>query len=125
MVKKKIRLRGLKEVQRNLKKVGRVSERNLKHAMTEVVVDVQRYAMTRTPIDTGNLRSSFKNKVEKTSKGYRGKIWNESSYALFVHEAPPSTHFKSPWPRGRKFLERGITDNLRAIKETIIKWLKI
>ena len=123
MKRGRIKIEGLQTIRNNLRRVEKNMKSNLHSAMVEVVADVQRFSMKRSPIDTGNLQGSHRSRVEKTWRGIRGAIWVTAAYALFVHEAPPSTRFQSPWPRGRKFLERGITDNLNAIKVRLKKWL--
>jgi len=117
-------IKGLDEIERNLRKMAKSMNKNLVPAMGDIVKTIQRESMKRTPIDTGNLRGSHRSRVIPTLRGVVGMIYVIASYGLFVHEAPPSTKFKSPWPRGRKFLERAIVDNKKKILDIIAEWMK-
>ena len=109
----------------NMKRGARKMETSAHAAMIRVVTMIQRESMKRTPIDTGNLQGSHRSSVTKDVKGIVGNIWVETVYALFVHEAREGTKFKSPWPRGRKFMERAITENVEAINSIFKRWIKV
>jgi len=88
--------------------------------MKRVVTLIQRESMKRTPVRTGNLRGSHRTMVYGDgAKSMTGVVQLTANYAIYVHEAPPTTHFRSPWPKGRKFMERAIKDNLAEIREII------
>ena len=125
MAKTTVKIKGLNEVRANLRKVTMHIHGNSRAAMVETVATIQRESMRRTPVDTGNLMGGHRTKVGGHGKKVWGIIYVLANYALFVHEAPPSTVFKSKWPRGRKYLERAITDNLTMIKANILKWVKV
>jgi len=121
---KQVVITGQKQIIRNLQRVANRMKQNLRPAMVEVVSTIQRESMKRTPIDTGNLQAGHRSKVRGVARGIVGTVYTLATYALFVHEAPSTTKFKSAWPRGRKFLERAITDNVDEIVASIRKWLK-
>lgn len=116
-------IKGLDEIRRNLRLVAKNMREGLVPSLQEVVRIIQRESMNRTPIDTGNLRGGHRSKVYAAGKSFVGAVYTLASYSLFVHEASEQVTFKSPWPRGRKFLERAITENLDLIRFTIRKWL--
>ena len=116
---KPIKIEGAAAISSALKKVAVTTEHNVRPALVEVVTFVQKESMKRTPIDTSTLQASHRSKVQGTGRNAVGMVWLLASYALFVHEARKSVNFKSPWPRGRKFLERAIVDNIREIKALI------
>lgn len=118
------RIRGLDEVQKNLRQVALRMRRNVRPAMVQVVTLIQRESMERTPIKTGFLRASHRSTVRGRGLRTVGTIFVTAYYALFVHEASPATRFRSAWPRGRKFLERAVTDNQERIRLIIKSWLK-
>ena len=116
---KKIYVSGLSGIQAKLKKYAKHLEDDAKPILVRVVAKVQKESMKRTPIQYGVLRASHRSTVSRGFGGWVGKVYLLAAYALFVHEAPEGTNFRSEWPRGRKFLERAITDNLKEIKQII------
>jgi len=75
-----------------------------------------------TPKDTGNLRNSFyKTFLITPTKRVAIEIGNNAKYALAVHE-----NLNGRFNVGEaKFLERGISRNIEAIKKIITSRLKI
>jgi len=120
---KKVRITGVEDIIKNLRQLNRRYPERMQKAMTQIVTAVQNTSMRYTPVDTGNLRGSHRGKVEKVFGRVRGVVYLLASYALFVHEAPETTKFKSHWPAGRKFLERAVVDNSGKIKEKIKQWM--
>lgn len=117
-------LRGLREVERALKRVADRKLANLRPCLAEVVAYVQRESMKRTPIRTGNLQGSHRSRVIGRGMKAVGAIYLTAYYALFVHEAPPSTKFRSPWPRGRKYLERALVESTPKLRGIIRDWMR-
>jgi len=123
MAKQKVKIKGLAKVNTALRQLERKMKANVRPALTEVTALIQKESMNRTPIRTGNLRASHRSAVIRRGlSGWYGVVYLTANYALFVHEAPPSTKFRSPWPRGRKYLERAIVDNLTRIVNIIRRW---
>jgi len=116
---------GLAEIRRNIRKVCKEMKRNCRPAVTQLVTEIQHASMDRTPIRTGNLKGSHRSRIYKGSTGQAlfGVVYLLAAYALFVHEAKPDTQFRSPWPRGRKFLERAINDNYQRLRVMLKTWL--
>ena len=121
---KQIKMTGLSEVNRNLKKYAKRLKGNERPALTEMVATIQKTSMKYTPVDLGILMGSHRNKVYKTIKGWVGTIYLLAVYALFVHEAKEGTNFKSSWPKGRKYLDRAFTDKFEEVRGILIKWLR-
>ncbi len=128
-----VTLRGLDTVCNNLRVLAAIKKENMRPAMGEIITLLMRESMDRTPIRTGALRASHRCKVTGTGRRTVGTVWvvgnlrrtqpNRRYYALYVHEAPPWTKFRSPWPRGRKFLERAFMENIPQVRAIIAKWL--
>jgi len=121
----RVKITGEKQILRNLERVAAKMKRNLRPAMVSALALIQKESMKRTPVDTGNLMGSHRSRVTESGRKTIGTIYLTTAYALFVHEARKSVKFKSPWPRGRKFLERAIVDNLPEINKEITKWLRV
>lgn len=123
MPRKQVIFTGQKEIIKKLNKVAKKMKHNLYPAMVHVVTTIQKTSMEYTPVKTGNLVNSHRIRVIKIGRGVIGSIYLLANYALFVHEANPSTKFQSPWPKGRKFLERAMVDNLVKINLILRGWL--
>ena len=119
----KMVLTGQDEIIRKLKRLARTMPLKLVPTVTKIGVLVERESMKRTLIKTGDLQGSHRIKVFKTGGVVGVTIFLTKVYALFVHEAKEGTKFRSPWPRGRKFLERAINENTEQIKVIIKKGL--
>lgn len=80
--------------------------------LMEAGLQVQRVAQDRTPVDTGNLKSSAFTRKE----GELGVVVGfNAAYAIFVHENLEARH-----PTGQaKFLESALRDNRDAILRII------
>lgn len=103
-----------------LKKVRKLTKEKLlpaySAAMTELVLKVQGDAMRLTPVDSGNLRSSFRNIIGKPSAaGIEGTVYNLAEYALYVHEIEKNRHEVGE----AKFLEKAVNKN-RANADVIL-----
>jgi hypothetical protein len=116
-------LTGRKAIEAALRRVATDMKRNLTPAITDVTAFVQHESMDRTPLRTGNLRGSTRSIVRKYTGKVVGTVYLTAAYALFVHEAAEKVKFRSPWPRGRKYLERAMSENVGAIRAMIRRWL--
>lgn len=121
---KRIEITGLDEINRNLKQYAKRLKENERPALTEMVAVIQKTSMKYTPVDVGVLMGSHRARVTKLGKKWFGTIRLSAVYALFVHEAKKGTSFKSPWPKGRKFLDRAFTDKLKELQRILFKWMK-
>lgn len=82
---------------------------------------IQRKAIRKTPIDTGNLRGSFYRETGKIGTRPVGEIGNNAEYAIYVHENLENHH-----PKGEaKFLENAILENISDITRIITSRLKV
>jgi hypothetical protein len=89
-----MKLEGLDRFKTNLRTIeDSVVPRTLETAMGKFVLKVQNNAMDRTPVKTGNLRSSYKTKVDApTKRGILGYVRNTAEYAPYVHERTELKH---------------------------------
>ena len=122
---KQIKVTGLAELNRNLKKEAAKLKGKERPMLTEMVAVIQKTSMQYTPVDVGILMGSHRSLVEPQAKGWVGTIYLLAGYSLFVHEAKPSTKFKSSWPKGRKYLERAFIDKMDVLKGILYKWLRL
>ena len=98
-------------------------ESGIKRSLENLKTD----AMAVTPVDTGKLIASFRIKVStKTPNRVRGSLYNNTPYAVYVHEILGNHH-----PIGdAKYLERPFRKHVRSgritntIGEYIAKELK-
>lgn len=76
--------------------------------MRDVSLDLQRRAVRRAPVDTGNLRGSGSSRVERRGLTITGIVGFAAEYAVEQHERLDYNH-----PRGgeAKFLERPYLEN--------------
>lgn len=125
MRRKRVKIVGVGRIRSNLRKLAWKKQAALHPCMVDIVSFVQRESMERTPVRTGDLMGSHRSYVRRMGNNILGIVQATKGYALFVHEAPPSTNFQSPWPRGRKFMERAINENRQGIWRRIKRWMKL
>lgn len=119
-----VRFKGGLEVMQALDEVRRKSPLRLKSAMADTLAVITRKSMAYTPIRTGHLRASHRTAVFVAGRQIIGVIYVMAVYAIYVHEASPSVIFRSKWPRGRKFLERAITDKADTLVQKVRRYLR-
>ena len=103
--------------------------------MAQAVLLVKRTAMLKTPVDTGNLKSSYDTDViwnRSLNGSIVGEIRNTAEYAAQVHEMPGTLRGK---PRssgkgyywdpggdvGPKFLERALNEEREKVLRLLIR----
>lgn len=114
--------RSEQKVLENLNKFISATRGRTQAGIMAALLLVQESAISRTPLDTGNLRGSFyKKPLVTTSDKPAGEIGNTAEYAIHVHENLDSRH-----PIGEsKFLEKAILDNTGAILDIIVSRIKV
>lgn len=78
----KINIEGLEKLQTSLANATPIIVRHVTDAVEQSVATIEREATTRTPVDTGALRSNR----EKSLRPLIGRLKYMQNYALFVHE---------------------------------------
>jgi hypothetical protein len=87
------KIEGVADFQDKLNKIRSSVPKALTTVMSEFVLKVQNEAMKRTPVDTGNLRSSYRTMVSQLPKrGVVGRVVNKAEYATYVHERTELRH---------------------------------
>ncbi len=77
-------IRELQQYMDKLKGVGK-SDQFLKKAAQEIGNSILELAVDNTPVgDTGNLKQSWKVKINKTAEGYEVEVSNDVPYATYV-----------------------------------------
>lgn len=110
------------KVLENLNKFILNTKGRTQEGIMAALLHIEKAAIAKTPVDTGNLRNSFyrKNLVFKDNFP-AGEIGNTAEYALYVHENLESKH-----PVGEaKFLEKAIVENSRVILDIIVSRIKV
>lgn len=126
-----LNMKGLDTIRNSLRAAVAIMKDNIRPCMVEITTKIQVESMKRTPVRTGALMGSHRTVVKHGPSRTEGIIYctgdNKAKryYALYVHEAPPYVVFRSPWPRGRKFMERAIVENMGNLLGIIVKWLRI
>lgn len=133
-------MKGIDEVIKNLNKEIKGVEGRTRAGLKKAGMFVERKSMKKTPVVTGNLRSSHYSESFNTPRGPGVEIGFTASYAPSVHENPRAgktggkSHLADPGilPSGRKstritystvggwkFLEIPLKRNVRRILEII------
>lgn len=126
-----VRLKGLQDVQKNLKVAHNKVEANKRQALTRIGIMVKADSVKKTPVDTGNLRGSAYYEVEKD----KVRIGYTAAYAAWVHElvdevlrglnrtkSKTSTGKGQYWDGGEsQFLLKAVRENRRNIMKELIK----
>lgn len=74
------KLEGLKTMRRNINKYKSAATERLEDATNVALINIQRGAKMRSPVDTGRLRSS----IHLTQMGTDGIVYTNVNYAPFV-----------------------------------------
>ena len=101
-----VKLLGKKKFYSNVKLISKVDFPGLyKSSLAETVDLTMKDSLSKTPIDTGLLRASARNKVDKVdAEGGSANVSYHASYSIPVHEILTNHH-----PIGRsKFLEAAV-----------------
>lgn len=67
-----------------MRRIDSMSERTV----TEIMITVQAYASTMTPVMTSNLINSQYREVRVTANGFEGEFGYGAKYAAYVHNKP-------------------------------------
>lgn len=129
------RLKGLEEVNRNLKKrLESISGPMTEDFVTAVVLQIRARSAALTPVMTSTLINSAFHRVTATSSGYAGEMGYGAKCAVFVHEAPgtllgtntPRIKSQPRWgnvwdPNGEpEFLKKGVEEMIAQDLSSII-----
>ena len=113
-------LEGLDKVLKNIQKeIDHIEGASL-DGLKAAALKVQRLSDKRTPVDTGNLKSSGET-ITLTSSPPVVAVSYSANYAVFVHENLEARH-----TNGRaKFLESAVRDLEAEIVNTVASFAKI
>ena len=89
--------------------------------VSEGLTIIRNGAIDRTPVDTGNLRSSTYQEVNKGSLGIQGETGFQAKYAVYVHEMLDNFHATGE----AKFLERSVIANSPLVYDAIRRRAKV
>ena len=115
-IKIDLKIRGLKEVTRNLNSGIRKIKGRTERGMGLAAIHVKGEAQKLCPVDTGNLRSSAFVTTGRSRSGPYAKIGFGAYYAVYVHEIN-KRYRVGQW----KFLETA----LRRSRSTILRILRL
>ncbi len=130
------RLKGLEEVNRNLKRLlEQIGGPMTEDFVTAVVLQIRARSAALTPRMTSNLVNSAFHRVYATPMGYAGEMGYGAKYAVFVHEAPgtllgtntPRIKSEPRWgnvwdPSGEpEFLKKGVEEMIAQDLSSIIQ----
>lgn len=77
-----IKIEGLDELVSAVKDAPEIVGSQIAKAIAKSILEVQREAMQRVPVDTGILRSSFRSALSML----KGELFVDADYAVYVHE---------------------------------------
>ena len=98
--------------------------------VTQILIAIEGYSLSRIPIETSNLINSQYRHVEIGVTSVNGRIWNGAEYAVYVHEAegklaglPRPSGLGEYWgPTGEpRFMAKGIDDMVNQDLEALIQ----
>jgi len=112
---------GAARVLANLEKVNREIQAGALRGTHKAGLFLQRKAMPRTPIKTGDLRASFDVTSAVVGNKAVTAVANTQSYAPFVHENLEAHHNKGE----AKFLERPANEHEQDIRRIIAEAAKV
>lgn len=100
----------------NTKEVLSAEEKAVLTALTEIGLLVEGDAKMKAPVDTGNLRNSITNQVERGERAvYIGTPVEYAPYVEYGHRVGTSNAYVPPNP----FLMPAVEDNQNEIKQII------
>jgi len=118
-------LEGVGEMARRLQEIVARMKRELETAVYQEALDVQRFSMRMTPVETGALRASHETKRPRTDSG--GTIVVDivvggpsAPYALYVHENLDANHEVGQ----AKFLETAVLASQPTFASNVAKRLE-
>lgn len=79
-----IKLKGLKELKAGMKKAPSFIGKEINQGIATSIIELERKARQEAPVDTGNLRSKHRTKLDPLRM--RGELLNVAKYATAVHE---------------------------------------
>lgn len=104
----KIKIKGLDQLAKNLKKYPRESAKNIQEAITKSIFMIERKAKPKTPVDTGRLRAGYRHSFGLL----KGTLFNPVNYAFKQHEG----NFRHKTGE-RKFLEKAFIQSSGQINK--------
>ncbi len=124
-----IKVDGLDDLNRQLKKLAKESPAAVRRASFAGGLVIQRASQENTPDEYGNLRGSAY--TQKTALG--AEVGHAVEYALYVHEnmeqvlkgEPRPSGLGTYWnPGGPKFLERAVNENAEEVRGIVEAYLQ-
>ena len=113
-----IKFKGVKNFTKNIDSINRKAVNRYRVAMSKILLTVEAESARRTPVDTGNLRSSvLGNSIvyKSTKDGAKGVLYYIANYATYVHEITTSRHKVGE----ARFLAKAIEDKKEYIERTL------
>jgi len=104
-----MRIEGLDQLRRSLKKYPAISAKNIQEAISKSIFQVERKAKPKTPVDTGRLRAGYKHKFGLLT----GTLFNPVKYAFKQHENLGFRHRVGE----AKFMEKGLVESFGQINK--------
>ena len=117
----KVTWRGVKEFDRWLEQTPGIVTKDVAAALFQEGENIMAVSKRRTPVDTGNLRSSGHVKPPKTKGGETEvMLAYGTDYAIYVHEILTATH-----PSGQaKYLESAVKEAAGAFTANVKKRIR-
>lgn len=103
---------GLEALKKVLKEKIEKVNGNVEKAVVKATLKVEADAKKKVPIDTGRLRSSISNKIEKIRDEITGKVGTNVVYAPYIE-------FGTGRMRPKPYLYPALQKNFKFIKDTI------
>lgn len=116
-----VQIQGLDELKQALNLAPQVVENEVNKGIKRAIIQVERSAKIKVPVDTGRLRASHQ--IEFTN--FRGELFPTTDYAPFVHEGTRFMRAR-PWLMDAWLTERGTIETIlnQAVESALRKVFK-
>jgi len=113
----KINVKGQEQLNKKLAQLQAKSDGKLKEVLTKSVIEVERKAKLKSPVDTGRLRASITHEVSKLRSQHIGRVGTNVEYA-------PYQEFGTVKIKAQPYLLPALRESMRFIKKLIEKAFK-
>lgn len=106
------RIQGLKNLHQNLNKLAKKNKAGMARGLKKAGLLIQRESLALVPVDLGNLRASSFVRAEQFGSFFVVRIGYTASYAIYVHEVPPT-----PTGESKVYATHGAAYNIKHAED--------
>lgn len=117
-MKIKMQMKGLDQAIRNIENYRDAKLDGVKRVIAETTVNIENEAISRVPVDTGNLKNSIDSQI--TNEGLTGQVTVGADYGIHVefgtHKMKAQPYLFPAHEGNRLQYEKAIKDELKKLK---------